>query len=161
MPGAPLAALFFILVPLVRGSVVLIALAILGTSLCMALFRSPTVAYLGDLVRPAERSKSSGVINLMGGLGGAFALLGGGAGVMLIAIGIVVAFVKEPSSPDQPTTEREPGIWASAKRVATGVVSFCWPRSSPGLWGVTQSWRSSRSTPGTSSECQRAPARRC
>jgi MFS family permease len=99
----------------------------------MALFRSPTVAYLGDLFRPAERSKSNGVINLMGGLGGAFALLGGGAlykigvplpfivgaGVMLIAIGIVVAFVKEPDQSDQPITEQEPGIWANAKRVAT------------------------------------------
>jgi len=133
MLGAPLAAFFFILVPFVRENFVLIALAMLGTSICMALFRSPTVAYLGDLFRPAERSKSNGVINLMGGLGGAFALLGGGAlykigvplpfivgaGVMLIAIGIVVAFVKEPDLSDQPRTEQEPGIWANAKRVAT------------------------------------------
>jgi maltose/moltooligosaccharide transporter len=133
MLGAPLAAFFFILVPFVRENFVLIALAILGTNLSMALFRSPTVAYLGDLFRPAERSKSNGVINLMAGLGGAFALLGGGAlykigvplpfivgaGVMLIAIGIVVAFVKEPDLSDQPITEQEPGIWANAKRVAT------------------------------------------
>ena len=132
MLGAPLAAFFFILVPFVRENFVLIALAILGTNLGMALFRSPTVAYLGDLFRPAQRSKSNGVINLMGGLGGAFALLVGGAlykigvplpfivgaGVMLIAIGIVVAFVKEPDLSD-PITEQEPGMWANAKRVAT------------------------------------------
>ena len=49
-------------------------MAILGTNLGMALFRSPTVAYLGDLFKPGERSKANGVINLMGGVGGAVAL---------------------------------------------------------------------------------------
>jgi maltose/moltooligosaccharide transporter len=133
MLGAPLAAFFFILVPFVRENFVLIALAVLGTNLGMALFRSPTAAYLGDLFQPAERSKSNGVINLMGGLGGAFALLGGGAlyklgvplpfivgaGVMMIAISIVVAFVKEPELSDQHIPEQEPGIWTNVKRVAT------------------------------------------
>ena len=133
MLGAPLAAFFFILLPFVRENFVLLALALLGSHLGIAVFRSPTVAYLGDLFRPAERSKSNGVINLMGGIGSALALLGGGvlykigvplpfivgAGVMLIAIGVVVAFAKEPDLIDQPGTEQEPGIWASAKRVAT------------------------------------------
>ena len=67
MLDAPLAAFFFILVPFVRENFVLIALAILGTNLGMALFRSLTVAYLGDLFKPGERSKANGVINLMGG----------------------------------------------------------------------------------------------
>ena len=133
MLGAPLAAFFFILVPFVRENFVLIALAILGTNLGMALFRSPTVAYLGDLFKPGERSKANGVINLMGGVGGALALFFGGAlykigvplpfivgaGVMLIAIGIVVAFVKEPDLSDQPAGEREPGLWANVKHVTT------------------------------------------
>ena len=78
MLGAPLAAVFFILVPFVQQHFVLIALAILGTNVGMALFRSPTIAYLGDLFRPEQRSKANGVINLMGGLGGAAALFGGG-----------------------------------------------------------------------------------
>ena len=133
MLGAPLAAFFFILVPFVRENFVLLALALLGSHLGMALFRSPTLAYLGDLFRPAERSTSNGVISLVGGLGGVLALLGGGAlyrigvplpfivgaGVLLIAIGIVVVFVKEPVPSAPPSTEREPGIWASAVRVAT------------------------------------------
>ncbi len=110
MLGAPLAALFFILVPFVRDNFVLIGLAILGTNIGMALFRAPTVAYLGDLFKPGERSTANGVINLMGGVGGAVALFGGGAlyklgvpipfivgsGVMLIAILIVLMFVREP-----------------------------------------------------------------
>ena len=62
MLGAPLAALFFILVPFVRENFVLIALAILGTNVGMAIFRSPTIAYLGDLFLPGERSKANGVI---------------------------------------------------------------------------------------------------
>ena len=110
MLGAPLAAVFFILIPFVRENFVLIALAILGTNIGMALFRSPTVAFLGDLFPAKQRSKANGVINLMGGLGGAAALLGGGAlykmgvplpfivgaGVMIIAMIIVLIFVKEP-----------------------------------------------------------------
>ena len=65
--GRALAAFFFILVPFVRENFVLIALAILGTNLGMALFRFSTVAYLGDLFKPGERSKANGVINLMSG----------------------------------------------------------------------------------------------
>jgi len=110
MLGAPLAAVFFILVPFVRDNFVLIGLAILGTNVGMALFRAPTIAYLGDLFKPEDRSKANGVINLMGGLGGAVALFGGGAlykigvpipfivgsGVLLIAIIIVLLYVQEP-----------------------------------------------------------------
>ena len=179
MLGAPLAAFFFILVPFVRENFVLIALAILGTNLGMALFRSPTIAYLGDLFRPEERSKANGVINLMGGLGGALALLGGGAlykigvplpfivgaGIMLIAIGIVLAFVKEPDLSDQPVAEREPGLLGQRQAgrhrprpkrplpVSRDLLVVCGVECDPR--------RSSRSTRGTCLACPLAPARRC
>lgn len=151
MLGAPLAAVFFILAPFVRQNFVLIALAILGTNLAMALFRSPTIAYLGDLFQPGERSKANGVINLMGGVGGAIALFGGGklynlgvpipfifgAGVMLIAIAIVVWKVREPAGDGMAPVEaeKEPGLWANVKQVATATdrsglfllaAIFCW-----------------------------------
>jgi maltose/moltooligosaccharide transporter len=128
-----LAAVFFILVPFVRDNFVLIALAIFGTNLGMALFRSPTVAYLGDLFKPNERSKANGVINLMGGLGGAAALFGGGAlyklgvplpfivgaGVMLIAIVIVLIAVKEPAREVMliPEEEKRPGVLDNFREV--------------------------------------------
>jgi len=113
MVGAPMAAVFFSLVPFARESWVFLALAILGTNVSMALFRSPTVALLGDLFRPEERSQANGVINLMGGLGGAVALFGGGAlyrlgvplpflagsGALLLAILIVLLSVQEPEVP--------------------------------------------------------------
>jgi MFS family permease len=134
MLGAPLAALFFILVPFVRENFVLIALAILGTNVGMAIFRSPTIAYLGDLFLPGERSKANGVINLMGGLGGAVALFGGGAlyklgvplpfivgaGVMLIAILVVLLFVREPEAPSVTAAEPTPGLRDALRQVSTG-----------------------------------------
>ena len=133
--GAPMAALFFILVPFVRENFILIGTAILCTNIGMAIFRTPTVAYLGDLFRPDDRSKANGVINLMGGLGAAVALFGGGAlyklgvplpfivgsGVMLLAIGIVLLFVREPElGGDDPDQESTPGLLDNIRQVATG-----------------------------------------
>jgi MFS family permease len=113
---------------------VTIALAIFGTNLGMALFRSPTIAYLGDLFEPAQRSKANGVINLMGGVGGALALFGGGmlykmnvslpfivgAGVMIVAIVIVITLVREPELPDEPAVQDlQPGVLANVRTVLT------------------------------------------
>ena len=149
MAGAPLAAVFFILVPFVRTNFALLALAILGTNIGMALFRSPTVAYLGDLYPAEQRSKANGVINLMGGVGGAMALFGGGAlfklGVplpfivgallLLIAIGVVLAFVREPAAPAATNEVVAPGVWDSLRDVSRGdnpngmyilLAIFCW-----------------------------------
>jgi MFS family permease len=133
MLGAPIAAIFFIAVPFVRDNFILIALGILGTNIGMALFRSPTIAYLGDLFKPEQRSQANGVINLMGGLGGAAALFAGGtlykigvplpfivgAGVMLLAIGIVLIGVKEPESKATPNTEKakQPGVLDNFREV--------------------------------------------
>ena len=150
MAGAPLAAFFFILVPFVRENFILIAVAILLTNISMALFRSPTIAYLGDLFKADERSKANGVINLMGGLGGAAALFGGGtlyergvplpfivgAGVMLIAIIIVIVAVREPDLHEQPIDQEESkGVLANLRTVASSTdrsglyllgAIFCW-----------------------------------
>jgi len=135
MLGAPMAAFFFILIPVVRHNFVLIALAILGTNIGMALFRSPTVAYLGDLFPAKQRSKVNGVINLMGGLGGAAALFGGGtlyemgvplpfivgAGVMLFAMAVVILFVREPKprEVEQASQEKSPGLLQNIREVLT------------------------------------------
>ncbi len=141
MLGAPMAAIFFILVPFVRQNFLLIALAILGTNIGMALFRSPTVAYLGDLFRPEDRSKANGVINLMGGVGAAAALFGGGAlyrlgvplpfivgsGVMLFVILLLVLIVREPEAAPVDIALRESSVLENLRQVAAG------PRKD-GLW---------------------------
>ncbi|MGB7874720.1 MAG: MFS transporter, partial [Anaerolineales bacterium] len=108
--GAPLALLGFVFIPFAQ-SVIAIAVFILITNFGMALFRSPTVSWLGDLFEPNNRSKANGVINLMGGVGGLLAYFGGGilfnsfgrvapfiagAIAMIVALSVVLLFVKEP-----------------------------------------------------------------
>ena len=133
MVGAPLAAVFFVLVPTL-GTVPGIMVAILLTNLSMALFRSPTVALLGDLFPPEQRSTANGVINLMGGLGAIAAFLGGGylyslgritpfifgAVVMVGALLMVVLLIQEPEIP-QPKEEedRGAGLIANVRAVIT------------------------------------------
>jgi len=78
--GAPLAAVFFILVP-VMGTMPGIMIAILLTNLSMALFRSPTIALLGDLFPSQQRSTANGIINLMGGRENGYSHFGTGINV--------------------------------------------------------------------------------
>ena len=109
--GAPFAVLGFVFIP-VAQSVIAIMVFILITNFGMAIFRSPTISWLGDLFIPKERSKANGVINLMGGVGGLLAYFVGGllfnslgrqapfiagAVAMVVALVVVVIFVKEPA----------------------------------------------------------------
>jgi Na+/melibiose symporter-like transporter len=115
--GAPVALLAFVFVP-VAQSLLAVLVFILITNFGMALFRSPTVAWLGDLFERNDRSKANGVINLMGGVGGLLAYFGSGmifnafeasspqmarvmpfvAGAIVTAVALTTAilFVKEP-----------------------------------------------------------------
>lgn len=108
--GVPIAIVGFMLIPFAQ-SVLAIAVFILITNVGMALFRSPTVAWLGDLFPAGDRSKANGLINLMGGIGGLLAFFGGGilfdqigrsapfiGGGIILGIAALVAIfkVKEP-----------------------------------------------------------------
>jgi maltose/moltooligosaccharide transporter len=131
--GAPLAAIFFIVVPLM-GSVVGVMFAILLTNLSMALFRAPTVALLGDLFPSEQRSTANGIINLMGGIGSILAFLVGGvlyklgritpfvfgSMVMLVAITMVLLFVREPEVQEvqeQREDDQKPGLVSNLREV--------------------------------------------
>jgi maltose/moltooligosaccharide transporter len=110
--GAPLAAIFFVAIPLSHTPAGII-LAILLTNISLALFRSPTSALLGDLFPPAQRSTANGVLNLMGGLGAVVAFLAGGllypldrlspfvfGSLLLVAcILLVLLWLREPEAP--------------------------------------------------------------
>ncbi len=113
MIGAPIAAVFFALIPIVHASMRAFALlmgVIIIMNFAMAIFRTPTVALMPDITPSPLRSKANGIINLMGGLGTTMAFLGGAllyrmntslpflvASVfMLIATAIVVAVIREP-----------------------------------------------------------------
>ncbi len=129
--GAPIALLGFVFIP-VAQSIVAVAVFILITNFGMALFRSPTVAWLGDLFDPDNRSKANGVINLMGGVGGLLAYFGGGilynsfgrpapfiagAIAMVVALVVVLIFVKEPQEIIVEKQEKQAGVLANIKSI--------------------------------------------
>lgn len=108
--GMPIAVVGFIMIPFAQ-SALMIAAFILITNFGMALFRSPTVSWLGDLYEPDDRSKANGIINLMGGVGALLAFFAGGvlyeqfgrsapfiAGAVVVVVALLVAVwrVREP-----------------------------------------------------------------
>ena len=130
--GAPIALLGFVFIP-VAQSVLAIAVFILITNFGMALFRSPTISWLGDLFDPNDRSKANGVINLMGGVGGLLAYFGGGilfnsfgrvapfiagAIAMLVALVVVLIFVKEPQKITTENKEKQVGVLENLKAIS-------------------------------------------
>jgi MFS family permease len=119
--GLPIALVGFISIPLAQ-SVLAIAVFILITNFGMALFRSPVISWLGDLFKPEERSRANGVINLMGGIGGVLAFVGGGvifnafgrsgpflAGAITLTVAMIVVllFVKEHQYEHTETNKNE------------------------------------------------------
>jgi len=129
--GMPIAAVAFIFLPL-ANTVLAIMVFILITNFGMALFRSPTVAWLGDLFPPASRSKANGIINLMGGVGAALALFGGGylfdkygrtapfvgGAIFLVAVSIfAVLAVKEPAHIELEQQAPGASVWENFKTV--------------------------------------------
>jgi maltose/moltooligosaccharide transporter len=108
--GAPVALVGFISIPL-ANTVLAIMAFILITNFGMALFRSPTAAWLGDLYKPEQRSQANGIINMLGGLGGLLAYFGGGylfnvlgrmapflagALITLVTMATILLFLHEP-----------------------------------------------------------------
>jgi len=130
--GVPVAVVGFTLIPFAQTAAAL-AVFILITNFGMAIFRSPTVAWLGDLFEPDDRSKANGIINLMGGVGGLLAFFGGGylfesvgraapfigGSMLLVAAALVAIFgVKEPER-----ISRQEGIPAGAEEGVGQVIA--------------------------------------
>jgi len=118
--GAPIAILGFVFIPAAKSLLAIMAF-ILITNFGMALFRSPTAAWLGDLFKSGDRSKVNGIINLMGGIGGLLAYFGGGylfvtyersapfiggAVTTFLALLTVLLFIKEPERISIEKTEK-------------------------------------------------------
>ena len=144
--GAPLAAIVFVLIPIValrNGSIAGMMACIILFVLIMSFWRAPCVALMPDLTPPALRSEGNSVINLVGGVGGLLALqaativcaIGGwdkktdentyipyvflfAAVIMIVCTLIVAFFVKEPDSRLKIQMEQNIANDAQAKRKA-------------------------------------------
>ncbi len=131
--GMPIAVVGFVMIPFAQ-SALMVAAFILITNFGMALFRSPTVSWLGDLYLPDDRSKANGIINLMGGVGALIAFFMGGilyeqfgrsapfiAGAALLAVAslVVVWRVREPRTIDATEEDKGAHVWGNLKRMAS------------------------------------------
>lgn len=119
--GTVLAVVFMLVLPMADqlASLPLFVGALFGTLLSMGIYRSPAVALMPDLTPNRLRSKANAVINLMGAVGGVYALLmikllvGKGdapdyrplflsvASLMVVAVGVLVLTVREKKLADE------------------------------------------------------------
>ena len=115
LAGTVLAVFFMMLLPLAdrKQSLILFVAALFATLLSMGLYRSPAVALMPDLTPNHLRSRANAVINLMGAVGGVYALImikllvGAGdrpdygplfvsiAALMAVSVGILLITIKE------------------------------------------------------------------
>ncbi len=113
--GTAFAIVFMLILPLAdkMESLPLFVGALFGTLIAMGFYRSPAVALMPDLTPNHLRSKANAIINLMGAVGGVYALImikllvGAGskpsyqplffsiAGIMIFAVVILVITIKE------------------------------------------------------------------
>lgn len=118
--GAPLAAVFFILIPRM-GTIPSLMFCVIMYVFIMSTWRAPVVALMPDLTPPKLRSEGNAIINLTGGIGGLIGMFAGtllclvfgfdskrneerpfvfilGAVVMILGTLVLAFFVKEPDS---------------------------------------------------------------
>ncbi len=111
--GVLLGAIFFYLIPAALQFPLYVFLGVIVLfNLSMALYRSPSVSLMPDLVDSKDRSVGNGIVNLMGGLFGAFALFTAApmfkegrvmeafgliSMAMVISMLILVAVIREPT----------------------------------------------------------------
>jgi len=136
MVGAPLSVAGFIAIPYMVKLVpvelsgqlsqlkvpfALLILALGLTLLAAAIYRTPAIALMPDIVPSKFRSQANGIINLMGGIGVVIGLFAGGmlfdidialpfivgGAVVLISSAIVVFAIKEPDVPAEDPTEKQ------------------------------------------------------
>lgn len=126
--GAPIGAIAFGLIPL--AAVLPLFVACTSTLLIsMAFWRTPVIALMPDITPSKFRSQANGVINLMGGLAGIVAFLGGarlyemnpafpfwlGSILVVISAALVLIFIREPREYEK--SEERPSMWASLKNI--------------------------------------------
>ncbi len=127
LTGTGCAFVFLLLLPLAdkQGSLLLFIIALFLVLISMGLYRSPAVALMPDLTPKPLRSKGNAIINLMGAVGGVYALImisllvGGGTTpdyfplflsiglLMLISVAVLYFTIPEKKLRTQMNTEKE------------------------------------------------------
>ncbi len=144
--GAPLSVAGFIAIPYMVKLVpvelsgqlsqlkvpfALLILALGLTLLAAAIYRTPAIALMPDIVPSKFRSQANGIINLMGGIGVVIGLFAGGmlfdidiampfivgGAVVLISSAIVVFAIKEPDAPPEDPAEKHNRLLDNLKEV--------------------------------------------
>ncbi len=125
MVGIPFAAVFFVFIPIMGAITIWFVIpVILLFNFSMAIYRSPAVSLMPDLVPSEKRSLANGIINLMGGVGSALMILFGkqiyeynvtlsfafGSLLILFFGAILFLTVKEPKEYTEEKKAEEPGI---------------------------------------------------
>ncbi len=132
LAGAPVGVLAFALIPVMPGLAGLLVVVLINNA-AQALIRAPGLALLGDQFDPAERSKASGVINLLGGLGAVLALVGSsyvyklgsswpfwlGAALMGASALVLIVTVREHREWGTPSTVRD-DAWRRLRAMLQG-----------------------------------------
>lgn len=132
LAGAPVGVVAFALIPVMPALAGLLGVILINNA-AQGLIRAPGLALLGDQFDPGERSKASGVINLMGGLGAVVALVGSsyvykigpswpfwlGAGLMLASSLVLIIAVREHREWGTPSTTRE-SAWGRLRAMLKG-----------------------------------------
>ena len=134
--GAPLGALFFMLIPFAKlSNIFWLILVVIIMNIAMAIFRSPVIALMPDIVPSRDRSKANGVINFMGGFGSLLAFFIGGilfdltdslpflaGGVaLLISSTLVLTLIREPIIKKQAPKEEKVNFAGSFKTLLTSL----------------------------------------
>ena len=116
IPGIILGSIFFFGIYLASSQILFIFLvSIVVFNLSMAIYRSPAVSLMPDLISSKDRTIGNGIVNLMGGIfsgaslfvGGSMLKSGNTAGAfimvsvgMIVSLLILVAIIKEPVPKD-------------------------------------------------------------
>lgn len=129
LAGTGLAFIFLMLLPAADRShhLILFIVALFGVLISMGFYRSPAVALMPDLTPKPLRSKANAVINLMGAVGGVYALImirllvGAGESpdylplflsiglLMLLSVAVLYFTISEKKARESISLEEEPG----------------------------------------------------
>jgi len=120
MVGIPVCAVAFMLIPRMHAIWSLIVVLIVFCFV-MSVWRTPTVSLMPDITPGPLRSQANGIVNLLGGFGSLIAFVGGGflvdraglgstflgaAIIMVLALAVLLIFVREPTQAYEPEQEK-------------------------------------------------------